>query len=225
MPSGPSPEELAARAADDAALAEGAERLGFLQDHFVAVSGGEILGGAMLAEDVRPLLQGSEASAQHAYFFRVGEEGDGTWSAPALYADRMVGDALWAALGVDAARDPSTGATTLSSAGTTIDLPTRDGSTVAVLGVRPHSGLGTRRVLSCVIIPEFDGAVVLSASDRSALALRSSEIPGRRLVGDVLTGRTLDCRRSLCLVELLDGEGEDARVLAAGLSEVAAPEK
>jgi hypothetical protein len=193
-----------AREANDAALVAAAARMGFLEGHFVAVAGGALLGGTLLAEDTAALVSALRPIPEHAYFFRVGEEGDLDLKAPAHFADAMAGNALLAALGAVLQWDPETATTTLSLGDRSVTYTADDGSCRIRLLVAPASRTAPPVFLTPVFASGFTGTLVLSPVDADALDTHTSEIPGEASLTAVLTGRRAPCRRVLLRVEIPD---------------------
>ncbi len=210
------------RAADDAALAESKADLPALEDHFVAVAGGRLLGGTMLREDAANLLAGAPGADAHAYLFLRGTEGERRAALPALYGPRVAGNALLAALGLKAAFDPGTGILTLTSGDRVREFTSESGSAVAWFTVEPASGLGAPVDVEFVVASGFAGTALLSAEDADAAGLVLSEIPGIALVTETMTGRVVPCRRALARVTLAGFDGEPD-VRASAIVEVLFP--
>jgi hypothetical protein len=218
VPSAPPAEDQAgpARAADDAALAAAAAAdLAPLEDHFVAIAGGEFLGGSMLREDATRLFDGRAGAALHAYFFIQGSQGDRRVSLPALYGPRVAGSALLQALGLQAAFDPGEGLLTLSRGGTSRSYRTGGGPAAAAFIVEAASGLGEPLRVDLVVASGFAGTALVSAADAEAAGLHRSEIPGAATVAELMTGRTGAYRRALARVSLADPEGRPDSSVAA----------
>lgn len=204
-----------AREADDAALAAAKDDLVPLEDHFVAVAGGRFLGGAMLREDAASLLAGAPGAGAHAYFFLNGTQGERRVSLPALYGPRVAGNGLLAALGLKAAFDPATGESTFSSGDRVRTFRSEGGAATARFTVEPASGLGAPADLEFVVATGFSGTALLAREDAAAAGLALSEIPGIAALAELMSGRTVPCRRALGRVTLSGFDGDpDARVSA-----------
>ncbi len=194
-----------ARTADEAALAAAGDRLGFLQDHFVAVAGGAFLGGSMLLEDAARLVAAAPPPLEHAFLFRAGEEGDRSWSLPALYAGAGVGgNGLLRALGLSLEYDPASGDVVLRSGLRAARFRSEDRSCRATFLVAPASGRAPARAISLVLSSGFAETAFLAGDDVAALAPETCEIPGQATMVESMTGRRLDGRRALVRVEVPD---------------------
>jgi len=204
-----------ARERDDAALEAAAADVAPLEDHFVAVAGGELLGGAMLREDAARLLDGRPGAADHAYFFLQGTQGERRVSLPALYGPRVAGNALLGALGLKAVFDPGEGVLTLNRGETVRTFRTGGGPASATFTVEPASGLGPAIPVEMVVASGFAGTALVSREDAGAAGLARSEIPGAATVAEVLSGRTIPCRRALARVSLADPDGHPDPRLSA----------
>lgn len=179
------------RAADDAALAAAASSLEPLEGHFLAVSGGKVIGGTLLREDTARLLRAAAGPAPaHAYFFLLGTGGDRRESLPALYADRLAGDGLLAALG--------------------LPLPPEGSAAPVRVTLEPASGLGTGAALELVHARGWRGGAILGEGDAAALGLARSGIPGTVEVVELLSGRSRLYRRALVRAAAVPGPGESA---------------
>jgi hypothetical protein len=196
-----------ARAADDAALEAAAADLPPLEDHFVAVAGGGLLGGSMLREDAARLLEGREGASDHAYFFVQGSQGERRVALPALYGPRVAGNGLLEALGLRASFDPAQGILTLSRGEASRTYRTGSGPAAAAFTVEAASGLGEPLRVDLVVASGFAGTALVSAADADAAGLHRSEIPGTATVAELMTGRTQPFRRALARVSLADAEG------------------
>ncbi len=212
----------AARAQDDAALASAAADLAPLEDHFVAVAGGDFLGGAMLREDAARLLDGRAGAGDHAYFFVQGSQGDRRVPLPAIYGPRVAGNALLQELGLRSTFDPEGGVLTLSRGGSVRTFRTAGGPAAAVFTVEPASGLGPAVPLDFVVASGFAGTALVSREDAAVAGLARSEIPGTATLAEVLTGRTVPCRRALAKVTL-DGFDGDPEARVSAVVEVVFP--
>jgi len=204
-----------ARVADDAAMDASMADLVPLEDHFVAVAGGQFLGGAMLREDTVSLLAGAPGADAHAYLFLNGTQGERRVALPALYGPRVAGNGLLAALGLKSTYDPGTGELTLASGDRVRAFATGGGAATAWFTIEPASGLGAPVDVEFVVAPGFAGTALVSADDADAAGLVLSEIPGVAVVTELMTGRVVNCRRALVRVTLAGFDGEpDARVTA-----------
>lgn len=213
----PPREDLAgpARAADDGALAAAKADLLPLEDHFVAVAGGQFLGGTMLREDAASLLTGTPGADAHAYLFLNGTQGERQVALPALYGPRVAGNGLLAALGLRSTFDPATGELTLVSWDRVRAFTAEGGAAVAWFTIEPASGLGAPVDVEFVVAPGFAGTALVSADDADAAGLVLSEIPGIAQVTELMTGRVVPCRRALARVTLVGFDGEpEVRVSA-----------
>jgi hypothetical protein len=211
----PGDSAAAARILDDAALESAAADLAPLEDHFVAVAGGELLGGTMLREDAARLLEGRAGSDAHAYFFVQGSQGDRRVPLPAIYGPRVAGNGLLQALGLKSTFDPAEGVLTLSRGGSVRTFRTAGGPAAATFTVEPASGLGAAVAVDLVVASGFSGTALVSREDAAGAGLARSEIPGAAVLAEVLTGRTVPCRRALARVTLEGFDGDpEARVSA-----------
>ena len=208
------------RAADDAALEAAAADLAPLEDHFVTLAGGGFLGAALLLEDAARFLEGRPEA--HAYLFVRGTEGDRRVPTPALYGPRVAGAGLLGALGLEAVHDPAEGTLTLRRGEAARTFRTGGGAAAATFLLEPASGLGRALEIDLVVAPGFGGTVLVSPEDAAALGLALSEIPGTAVVSEVLSGRTVPCRRALCRVSL-EGLDEEPGLRASALVEVLFP--
>jgi len=221
---GPSSRPVAiARADDDHALTDAGERLGPLQGHFVAVARGRVLGGTMLPEDTARELHAVAGPLAHAYFFMAGEEGERRATIPGIYGPRVAGNGLLAALGLQAIADPGAGTLTLGRGSAVRTFPYRDGAAIAEFHVAPASGLGSGTAVAFVIASGFEGTALVTSEDAAVAGLVLSEVPGTATIAEILTGRTLTCRRALARVTL-EGVGDLPGGEAAAVVEVWFPE-
>jgi hypothetical protein len=201
-----------ARAADDAALAAAAADLGPLEDHYVAVAGGRFLGGAMLLEDAASLLAGE---GSHAYLFVQGSQGERRVPIPALYGPRIAGNGLMEALGLKSSYDPTSFSVVVTSGDRSRAFPMGGGAATAWFTVAPASGLAPPVEVEFVLSPGFAGTAVVATEDADAAGLRLSEVPGTAVITELLTGRTVPCRRALARITLEGFDGEpDTKVSA-----------
>jgi len=191
-----------ARGGDDFALSEGRDRVAMMEDHFVAVAGGRILGGTMLLEDTARLVSSLDPAPLHAYLFRAGEQGDREESMPILYGKRVAGNGLLAALGVKATWDPGEKVLTLSRGDLSKAYAAQEGSAAASFLFRSASGAGPSRFLECVVASGYAGNALLDAENAALSGLGLSEIPGNVRLAEAYTGRVLECRRALARVEI-----------------------
>jgi hypothetical protein len=202
------PDPADARAADDAALEAAAAEIAALEDHWVLVAGGTFLGGAWSLPDAAALAEGLAGTPEHGYLFVPGTGGDRRVSLPALWAPRVAGNGLLAALGLAARVDPVEGTLVLSRGERTRTFRTEGGAVAAAFLLEPVIGAGDPVPVALVVSTGFGGTAVVTAADAARAGLARSEIPGTALLAEAMTGRTVPCRRAHARVSLAGWDDE-----------------